>query len=330
MEAHLYSELARQEDRHWWFQGRRAVLRSVLDRHLPPPPRRILDVGCGTGGNLRLLREFGEVEGLELSDVALELCRERVGPEIKLRRGAIPGDIPQGGRYDAVTALDVLEHLDDPVAAVNAIRGALRPGGTLICSVPAFAFLWSSHDEVHHHRRRYTQPLLRAHLEAGGLRVRWSSYFNTLLFAPIVAARAVGRLRGRTGDGRGSDLADVPRPLNKALAVLFASERHLLTLARLPVGVSLVAVAEAVHLEPGCSTSGGERSRANPRSDQQRHSRRSQPREDVKEDHMGQRGDAAVEVQDQEPRGARREPAHQDAKRVVGETAEHRDRRRGG
>jgi SAM-dependent methyltransferase len=246
MEAHLYNELARQEDTHWWFQGRRAVLRSVLERHLPPPPRRILDVGCGTGGNLRLLCEFGEAEGLELSDVALELCRERVGPEVKLRRGGIPAGIPQDGQYDALTAFDVLEHLDDPVAAVAAMRGALRFGGTLICSVPAFAFLWSAHDDVHHHRRRYTQALLKTHLEAGGLRVRWSSYFNTLLFAPIAAARAVGRLRRGAGGARGSDLGHVPRPLNSALAALFASERHVIPRARLPVGVSLVAVADAV------------------------------------------------------------------------------------
>jgi SAM-dependent methyltransferase len=245
MEAHLHRELARQEDSHWWFQGRRAVLRSVLERHLPPPPRRILDVGCGTGGNLRLLREFGEAEGLELSDVALQLCRERVGPDVKLHRGAIPDDIPQDGGYDAVTALDVLEHLDDPVAAIVAIRRALRPGGTLVCSAPAFAFLWSSHDEVHHHKRRYTQGLLRAQLEAGGMRVRWSSYFNTLLFPAIAAARVAGRLRPGAG-GRGSDLGDVPRPLNSALAAVFASERHVIPRGRLPVGVSLVAVADTV------------------------------------------------------------------------------------
>lgn len=246
MEAHLYEELARQEDSHWWYHGRRAVIRSVLQRRLPAGPRKILDVGCGTGGMLKLLGEFGQVEGLEGSDDAIRLIRQRHGDSVTIRKGFIPDDIPQRGEYDVVTAFDVLEHLDDPVAAIRAIRGALRPGGVFVAAVPAFKFLWSEHDEVHHHRRRYTEASLRQELAEGGLDVEWVSYFNTLLFPPIAAARLLGKLRkGGGGEGAKSQLQDAPSALNGVLGALFATERLVVPRLKLPVGVSLLAVGRA-------------------------------------------------------------------------------------
>lgn len=244
MEAHLYDELARQEDRHWWFRGRRAVIRSVVERHLPPPPRRILDVGCGTGGMLQLLSEFGTVEGLESSDDALRLCRERIGDAAKLHKGLIPDDLPRDGSFDVVTAFDVLEHLDDPVGGMRGMRAVLRSGGIFICAVPAFRFLWSEHDDVHHHRTRYTRDDLRKQLLEAGFDVQFMSYFNTLLFPPIALARVLRKVLPR-GVAGGSDLKDAPALLNSALGALFSAERLLVPHLPLPVGVSIVAVGSA-------------------------------------------------------------------------------------
>jgi SAM-dependent methyltransferase len=251
MEAHLYEEMARTEDHHWWFRGRRNVIEAVLRQHLPAAPhRRILDVGCGTGGNIPLLQRFGQVEGLEGSPDALALCRKRLGPDFPLHQGLIPGDIPPG-RFDVVTAFDVLEHIPDVVGALQGIRSALAPDGLLVLTVPAFDFLWSEHDEVHHHQRRYTQALLAQHLAAAGLRPRWSSYFNSLLFPPIAAVRLLQRLAPKRQKNTLHSDVEVARGsglVNQVLESLFSSERHVVPRVSLPFGVSLMAVASP---EPG-------------------------------------------------------------------------------
>lgn len=243
MEAALYSEFGRLEDVHWWFTARRAIVREALSRRLPARhPRRILDVGCGTGGMLRMLREFGTVEGMDASDEALSFARARAGPDVPLHRGELPGGLPPARRYDLITAFDVIEHIPDAVRALEALRAALAPGGTLVCTVPAYAFLWSKHDELNHHCRRYTRRLLSEHLGRAGFEVRWASYFNTLLFPPIALARLAQRALGR--DEAGSDLAEAPPLTNRLLQTVFASERFVVPFAPLPFGVSILAFAE--------------------------------------------------------------------------------------
>jgi SAM-dependent methyltransferase len=242
MEAHLYEEMARVEDHHWWFRGRRNVILSVMQQHLAARPGlRILDVGCGTGGNLAALRQFGQVEGLDHSEEALEFCRKRLGPDFPLHRGQLPDGLPPG-RFDVVTAFDVLEHIPDAVGALRAIRQALQPNGTLVCAVPAFQFLWSAHDELHHHQRRYTLSLLRQQMAEAGLRIHWSSYFNSLLFPPIAAVRVLQRL-GPKREARSDVETAGPVWANRLLEAVFSAERFLVPRLRLPVGVSLLALA---------------------------------------------------------------------------------------
>lgn len=248
MEAHLFEEMARTEDHHWWFRGRRNIIEAVLRQHLPPvSQRRILDVGCGTGGNLPLLQRFGQVVGLEGSPDALALCRRRLGPDFPLHQGHIPQDIPPG-RFDVVTAFDVLEHIPDAEGALRGIRSALAPGGLLVLTVPAFGFLWSEHDTVHHHQRRYTVDLLTAQLTAAGLRPRWSSYFNSLLFPPIAAVRLLQRVLPKSRDNAPRSDVEVTGGsglTNQVLEAVFSAERHVVPRVSLPFGVSLIAVASA-------------------------------------------------------------------------------------
>jgi SAM-dependent methyltransferase len=193
------------------------------------------------------MQRFGTVEGLETAPEARALARERLGPGFLLHEAPLPGGLPAGATYDVVTAFDVLEHLEDVGPALAALRAALRPGGFLLCTVPAFPFLWSAHDEAHHHFRRYRDGLLRGQLQQAGFEVRWSSHFNAWLFPAVAAVRLAQRVLPRRTDAPAaqSDLAlPPPAPVNALLERLFASERHVLVRGgRLPFGVSLAAVA---------------------------------------------------------------------------------------
>ncbi|MBI3183479.1 MAG: class I SAM-dependent methyltransferase [Myxococcales bacterium] len=244
MESQLYRDLARLEDTHWWSTSRRTIVREVLTRKLPPASqRRILDAGCGTGGMLSMLRELGEAEGLDSSQEALTLARQRLGPAVPLTLGQLPDGLPAGRNFELITAFDVLEHIPDAVGALAAIRGSLTVGGILACTVPTYQFLWSRHDEVNHHCRRYTARMLAEQLDAAGMRLTWYSYFNSLLFPPIAAVRLMQRLVLPANGG--SDFNELPPALNQALTTIFSAERLILPHLRLPFGVSLLALAEA-------------------------------------------------------------------------------------
>lgn len=245
MDDALYRDHDDMLEEHWWFVGRRAVVRDVLSRRLGgrDEHRRIVDIGCGTGGMLDVLLPFGAVEGMDFSEDAIARCRARYGSLVGLRVGGIPEALPKPGTADVACAFDVIEHIDDDVAALRAVRTSLRPGGTLIVTVPAFAFLWSEHDDLNHHKRRYTRASLQRSLVAAGFKVDRISYYNTWLF-PVVAAVRLTRKSKATSRGR-SDF-DLPSPpVNRALAWLFGSERFLLRRADFPFGVSLVAQATA-------------------------------------------------------------------------------------
>lgn len=246
----MYRVHAELQDAHWWFRARGEIVLALLGDALRERAARangsgarrprIVDLGCGAGGMIGRLAALGEAVGMDASPAAVEYARE-VGVDIHL--GALPAPVPfADGSFDAATLLDVLEHIDDDRAALAAIRGLLRPGGILVVTVPAFPFLWSQHDELNEHRRRYVRAELREKLESAGFDVLRLSYFNTFLFPPIAAVRLAGRLGGRRDEpmeGR------VPKPVNALLRELFASERWLLRSGSLPFGVSLIAVARS-------------------------------------------------------------------------------------
>lgn len=233
------------EATHWWFVARRRIVTTFLDdvvRELDPEQRsglRLLDVGCGAGGFLETLRRFGNAFGVDPSPAAIEFARSKSAADV--RRGSLPDDLPfAGAEFDVITLLDVLEHVDEDERALRTLAGLLRPGGYLIITVPAFRFLWSAHDEVNEHRRRYTRDELEERLHAAGFQVRKISYFNTFLFPPIAAMRFLARVLGRNG---GANQGIVPGPVNALLTFIFSSERHVLRRGSLPFGVSLFALA---------------------------------------------------------------------------------------
>ena len=237
------------EDRSWWFRGRRRVLASVVGGLGLAPGARIVDVGCGTGGNLPMLARFGAVTGVERSPAAAERARARGAGPIVVASAEATG--LAAGTADLVTMLDVLEHLDDDRAGLAEVWRLLRPGGRLVLTVPAFMVLWSAHDEALDHRRRYRRGPLRERLAAAGLMPEVVTYYNAALFPPVLAVRlarrgadAVAARLGRPGrPARADGTEALPGPLNAALEALFASERHLVGRVPLPFGVSLLAVA---------------------------------------------------------------------------------------
>ena len=245
MNPELYDAHDRLEDRHWWFEGRRRVIREVLQRHLlPRAGRRLLDVGCGTGGMFPMLSGFGEVDGAEASPDALERAHRKF-PKRRIEPCALPHTLPEG-TWDVISAFDVIEHLDEPIPSLRLMRSRLPFDGQVVVTVPAFQFLWSHHDEVNQHRRRYSRLQLVSELSSAGLRVTFVSYYNTLLFPAVAGARLLERMMpSRFAKSSGeSNLEETPGPLNRALTTLFGSERLAVGRASLPFGVSLIAVAQ--------------------------------------------------------------------------------------
>lgn len=238
MESAEFEKHERLERDHWWFEGRRRCIAAVLTRELPPlPDREILDVGCGTGGMFPMLYRFGRVSGAEYSADARERAR-RLFPDVEVSPCELPDTLPPGP-FDVVTAFDVIEHVDDPVASLRSMVARLRPDGRVVITVPALQLLWSQHDVTLQHRRRYSRDMLHEQFTAAGLRVTYDSFFNTSLFPVVAAARLVERIRG---PGPGSDLAPVTPIINTTLRELFGAEAHVLARGRLPIGVSLIAV----------------------------------------------------------------------------------------
>ncbi len=238
MQREAYEQMAAAEERHWWFRGRRSVIERTF-RHLAlPPASRILDAGCGSGGNLALLSTLGEVYGFELDPVALSIAEARgVG---LVAPGSLPGAIPFAGiRFQAIGLFDVLEHLPEPVASLAALADRLAPGGRLVLTVPAYQWLWGPHDELHGHQRRYTVTTLERHVREAGLRVAYCSYMNTLLFPLAVAQRLAERVRGTSGRALN------PAALGNGLLFrVWELERGWIPTRRAPFGLSILAVLQ--------------------------------------------------------------------------------------
>jgi SAM-dependent methyltransferase len=228
------------EDRHWWYRGRRTVLDGVVADLGLPPRARILDAGCGSGRNMVELARYGVVTGIELSETSVALARERDAGEVIL--GSVL-DMPfADDSYDLAVSLDVIEHLEDDLAALRELRRTVTPGGALLVTVPAYQWLWSGHDEINHHHRRYTRRSLQQVAEQAGWRQERTTYFNSLLLPVAILLRVLDRINTKTTESS-LDLWVPPEPLNwileRPLAIEAALIRHG---GRIPAGLSLLAV----------------------------------------------------------------------------------------
>lgn len=239
MDQAYYQQMAALEDDHWWFEARRRILKQVVDDfELDPAEATVCEVGCGTGGNLPLLASYGTLWACEPDPRALAYAQaRRIGT---VQQGALPDALPfRDKQFDLVAMWDVLEHVEADEASLEAIYHLLKPTGTLVLTVPAYRWLWSHHDVVNHHVRRYTKRALVAKMQRAGFRIEHATYFNTLLFPVVAAVRMMQNAIRR----KGSDLTMPSARLNRMLLRLFASERHWVARRQVPVGVSILVVA---------------------------------------------------------------------------------------
>lgn len=244
MMQHTYAILYEVEGSHWWYIGRRRIIRSFVREicsKIKNSRPKILDVGCGTGANLVMLKEFGEAHGIDVSHDALSFCRER-GLE-NVRHGAAEELPYEDETFDLVTALDVVEHLDDDAAGLREFRRVLRPSGRILLFVPAFMFLWGVQDDVSNHRRRYTLPQLLKVVREAGFEIERATYANISFFLPILLVRKFMRLTGlRTATENSIGVSALNGPLGR----IFGAESSLLRRMNLPFGVSALCVARKV------------------------------------------------------------------------------------
>ena len=243
MMQHTYPLLYELEETHWWYLGRRRIIASFVKQiceqvtdHRP----RILDVGCGTGANVKMLSQFGDAEGVDISPDALQFCRERGLNNIKL--GAAEELPYEDGTFDLVTALDVVEHLDDDVGGLREMRRVLRPGGRVLLFVPTFMWLWGVQDEVSHHRRRYRLSELRRVVTEAGFEVERTTYANITFLPPVFLIRMLMRVAGLKIDSEAR--INIPA-FNGIFARIMGAESTLMRFVNIPVGVSGLCVARA-------------------------------------------------------------------------------------
>jgi SAM-dependent methyltransferase len=237
MKDEAYRLMADLDETYWWFQARREIVCDVVKR-FAPAGGAILDYGGGTGAMAAQLGRHGyRVTAADVSKEMLAACRARGIPVIDLDERAIPAV-----SADCVLACDVLEHVEDDVSLLRELRGAIRPGGLLIATVPAYEFLWSGEDHVSNHFRRYTRATLARSLRAADYELVWSSYFNTLLF-PLAAAVILSKRLLRPRDMYRSNVEPLPGWQNSLFRAVFSKERTLLRWLRLPLGLSLIVVA---------------------------------------------------------------------------------------
>ncbi len=243
MYEHEYETMYDLEDVYWWYIARRQLAVEIVERELRSKnieSARILDVGCGTGSNLEAFARLGRATGIDMSAGALGFCMRRGVTSVAL--SAIETLPFADATFDVVTAMDVLEHTDDDLAALAELRRVCKPGGMLLVTVPAYGFMWSEHDEALKHRRRYTAHELRNKLSNRGFAIERSSYFITTLFFPILAMRIHQGLFKRSVEPQTS-IRLLPRWLNSSLIGLLGVERRLFRSMNLPFGVSIVALA---------------------------------------------------------------------------------------
>lgn len=238
-DSELHAMLAHDEH-HWWYRGRRRVLRAAINRCNLPPRPQLLDAGCGSGRTLDELAQLGTAAGVDLSPEAVAFTRRRGHEDVRVAAiESLPFD---DATFDLVTCLDVIEHTPDDVASLAELRRVTRPGGVAIVTVPAHPVLWSHHDVVNRHYRRYRVRDLRAAAAAAGWDITFDTYFNSALLAPAAAVRLLQRTRSGAGDQR-SDLERTPAWLDRALELPLAAEARLVRArTRIPFGLSLLAV----------------------------------------------------------------------------------------
>ena len=238
MRKNLYADLYTLEESHWWHRAKRTLCLSFIQKVSQGKKTKILDIGCGTGGNIKAFSQFGTTYGIDNSKSAIEFCTKRRLKRVKIGSAYASG-MP-ASFFDVVTLLDVLEHIEEK-KALREIKRVLKPGGTLIITVPAYQLLWSEWDVVLHHKRRYNKTQLTGLLTTEGFVINKCSYLYSFLFLPVLLIRSLKMLVKKKEYT--SDFTINAKPINNFLLFLATIEQRILMARQIPFGTSIICIA---------------------------------------------------------------------------------------
>jgi len=240
MQPQVYKQMYQNEDTHWWYVARRKIVTRVIDKYVSKSENnRVLEVGCGSGGNLAFLSQYGKLYAVEQEETARIAANGRQICQVS--PGSLPDQLPNYEPFDLICALDVLEHIEDDKECIQTLEQKLKPGGILLITVPAYQFLWSGHDVVNNHKRRYTKGGLLKLFNGTNLTIEYAGYFNTILFPGILLARFVKNLFAHEEE---FDIKPSHPVTNRCLLTIFSTEQWLIPAISLPFGISVMAVVK--------------------------------------------------------------------------------------
>jgi SAM-dependent methyltransferase len=241
MENQLFDEMYKVESQHWWFVARRKIIANVIKNLALGKDAKILDAGCGNGDNLEMLSKAGQLVAIERDENALARSKSRHIADVF--KGELPDNLPVhiDKENDLIVLLDVLEHIDDDQKSLSVLASWAKNNGKLLMTVPAYQFLWTVHDELHHHKRRYNINNLKKVIENNGWKIQYISYFNTLLF-PLAL---IDRLKQKIFPSSKVNELNMPNSIiNSIFEKIFSLELNIIGKFSLPFGLSILVIAE--------------------------------------------------------------------------------------
>ncbi len=244
MDRSAYDRWFELEDRHFWRIAKRELILELVEKWKPQPQPgealKLLDIGGACTLLTRELGRFGDITLVEHDEKTAQFAAETLGLDVL--HGSLPDRLPVSGPFDVVTLIDVLEHIDDDVAAARAVHDIMRPGGLLVASVPAVPLLWGEHDISVHHKRRYMAGTLRPVLERAGLIIERMTYHTSLLFPAVFAQRMWSRLHKGIKEHAEYPVKVPPAIINRPFYSIMNLERRLMRHFDMPIGSSVVAI----------------------------------------------------------------------------------------
>ena len=244
MNIEKYHEMEGLEKYHWWFVYRQKILKKILKKHLfnLKKDAKIIDIGCGTGGNIQLLsKDFTDIIGIDNNDIAIEYCKSKNLKNIL--KAQLPDlNILEDNSADLILLFDVLEHVEDDFFALSVIKNKLKEGGYLLLTVPAFAFLWSQHDEEFHHKKRYNLKQIEKMFKETNFKILKSSYLYFLTFPAVLFMRILKQIFKSCA--KKDDFKINNGFLNSVIIKFLSVEALLLNYFSFPFGSSLLILAK--------------------------------------------------------------------------------------